>query len=629
MQTDLEKQIWHGFITICSILLAAILIAFFLARTLNKKLEADFHLFGQFFKHAANDAISIDINKVNFNELDQIATSANHVLAQKASAEDALKTTQNMLTEAQIMANVGHYLLDVQKGVWTHSPHLNSIFGIDDTFEKDVSGWLNIVHPDFRQAMSDYLTKNVIGRYQAFDMEYKIIHQATGRERWVHGLGDLKLDEQNRALEMFGTIQDITERRQIQDSLRLTQFAFDKAAIGIFHIASDGRILNVNEQAAKDLGYTREQLSRMTVFDINPSAEPTAFGPIWQVLCQNGHDTFEAVHRRRDGTTFPVEVISNLIEYHGEQFSISFTWDITERRQAEQKRKELETQLLQTQKMEAIGTLAGGIAHDFNNILSGILGYSQLARAHMKTPEKVFGHIEQIVKGAQRAADLTRQILTFSRQNEYEKHPFGIYLEIKEALKLLRSSIPSTIDIKVKLDSRKQVLTDPIKIHQVIMNLCTNAYHAMRKTGGVLTVSLTDVEICDPDVFKTCSPAPGSYLRLEVSDTGHGMDDTTRKKAFEPYFITKEKGDGTGLGLALVHAIVEEHDGFLTLDTRPGKGACFRLYFPVVREAEEQPGPRIEKKQGSLTGNERIMVVDDDGPVRESLKRCWVSTKFA
>ena len=183
--------------------------------------------------------------------------------------------------------------------------------------------------------------------------------------------------------------------------------------------------------------------------------------------------------------------------------------DITGRKQADQEKKELEARLRQSHKMEAIGTLAGGIAHDFNNILSGILGYSQLAMTHAQAPEKLTRHLEQIIKGIQRASDLTKQILTFSRQSEYQKHAFRIYLEIKEAVKLLRSSIPSTIEIVTRLNSREKVLADPIRIHQVVMNLCTNAYQAMRKTGGCLTVSLVDIKISDGDITGNKGVAPG------------------------------------------------------------------------------------------------------------------------
>lgn len=411
--------------------------------------------------------------------------------------------------------------------------------------------------------------------------------------------------------------QTTISKADIENSLLLTQFAFDNVAIGIFHLAADGRIIKVNQQAADNLGYALDELTRMTVFDIDPDLTPEAFRRLWQRVLSTGYDNFERVHLDKNGRTIHVEVISNLIDYHGEQQSICFVKDITGQKQDEKEKKELEARLMQSQKMEAIGTLAGGIAHDFNNILSGMFGYCQLARRHMNDPEKTKRHIEQIAWGAQRATDLTKQILTFSRQGEYQKLPLKLCSEVEETLKLLRSSIPTTIVITTRITSRKKVLADPVKIHQLTLNLCTNAYHAMRKTGGELTVLLTDAVIGEKDTGMPETAAPGEYLRLDIGDTGHGMDKQTLQKAFDPYFTTKEKGEGTGLGLAIVRAIVEEHDGFLTVSSEPDKGTCFSLYFPALKENMPEPEPHIEDHQ-PLAGAEAIMVVDDDGYIRGS-----------
>ena len=265
--------------------------------------------------------------------------------------------------------------------------------------------------------------------------------------------------------------------------------------------------------------------------------------------------------------------------------------------------------------IEAIGTLAGGIAHDFNNILSGILGYAQLAEMNLDNSIKAKGHMAQIVKGAQRAAGLIQQILTFSRQTEYEKHPLSLYLVVKEALKLLRSSIPTSIEINEEIVSKARVLADPTQMHQVIMNLCTNAYHAMGETGGVLTVKLDEVDISNTrDVFEH-GMNNGRYLELEIIDTGLGMDKKTLLKAFDPYFTTKEVGKGTGFGLALVHAIVEEHEGYIKVKSSVGQGSSFYVYLPVVKpEADHSANLKEEKSlQG---GTEKIMVVDDEEDIR-------------
>lgn len=627
MQADLKKQLWQGYLVITAIFIAAVFVFFLIAKHLNKKLENDFQIFAEFFKLAANSSLSIDREKVKFFEFDRLAEFANRMLAQKAMAESKLKGAQVRLTQAQEMANVGHYIFDVKKDSWTSSAELNNIFGIDDNSNKNTAAWLQIIHPDYQEKMSVYLKDHILNQHQKFDMEYKIINQRSGRERWVHGLGDLNLDKDRQSSEMFGTIQDITERKQIEEALRKSQGRLrgivDSMADWIWEVDADGRYLYCSKKVEKILGYSPEEMIGKTPFDFMVTDEVEKIRGVFNknIVQKKPIKDLENWNICKDGSK--ICLLTNgvpILNENGELLGFrGVDKDITQGKQADKKRKELEAQLSQNQKMEAIGTLAGGIAHDFNNILSGILAYSQLANTHIKTPEKATRHIEQIVIGAKRAADLTKQILTLSRQGEYQKQPFRIYLEIKEALKLLRSSIPSTIEIKTRLDSRKMVLADPIKIHQVVMNLCTNAYHAMRKTGGELTVSLTDADVFDPHFSKDEKWIPGEYIKLEVSDTGHGMDKKTLEKAFEPYFTTKEKGDGTGFGLALVQAIVEEHDAYLEVISEPGKGTCFYIYFPIVLEEIKKRTPKIEKEH-QLTGNEKIMVVDDEGSIRDSCK---------
>lgn len=312
-----------------------------------------------------------------------------------------------------------------------------------------------------------------------------------------------------------------------------------------------------------------------------------------------------------DITIKPIFNTANQIE-----FIIVEGRDITNLKQAEFERRHLAVQLEKSQKMEAIGTLAGGIAHDFNNILSSIFGYAQLAEMTLHTPEKAKKHITQIVKGAQRATGLIQQILTFSRQTEFKKHPLKIHLVIKETLKLLRSSIPTTIDIQVNISSKAMVLADPTQMHQVIMNLCTNAYHSMLETGGSLIVQLQEIATTERVDEPVDLPRSCPYLKIDVKDTGHGMDQNTLEKAFDPYFTTKEVGRGTGLGLALIHAIIEEHEGFIHVESQPGIGTIFSLYLPVVEKKPSATKQRENIIEGPKGGKETIMVVDDDEDIR-------------
>jgi len=272
---------------------------------------------------------------------------------------------------------------------------------------------------------------------------------------------------------------------------------------------------------------------------------------------------------------------------------------------------EVEKQLRQSQKMEAIGTLAGGIAHDFNNILSGIFGYSRLAEMDIDNPDKLKKDIEQIVKGAERATGLVRQILTFSRHTEYKKNLLKLFLVVKEAVKFLRSSIPATIEIRENIQSRAMVLADPIQIHQVIMNLCTNAYHAMRDSGGIMEVSLSDIRITQKDYVHENIQTPGDYIKLEIKDTGHGMDKAILDKIFDPYFTTKQPDEGTGLGLAVVNGIVKKHNGFINVLSECGKGSVFQVFFPMADKDGVLKTP-VENNDKIVRGTEKIMLVDDE-----------------
>jgi len=282
--------------------------------------------------------------------------------------------------------------------------------------------------------------------------------------------------------------------------------------------------------------------------------------------------------------------------------------------------KKLEEQLRQAQKMEAIGTLAGGIAHDFNNILTPILGYSELALTKITPDNPLISDLHQITRAGLRAKDLIQQILAFSRQAPQERKPLRPHLVIKEALKLLRASLPATIEIREEIATDcGTLLADPTQLHQIIMNLCTNAYHAMRESGGILRVRLSQTSFGEGDhKIGNSELTPGKYIQLEISDTGYGMERNTLERIFEPYFTTKDKGEGTGLGLSMVHGIVKSYQGQITVDSEPGKGTCFHVYLPLIAEA-----PSLSKSALTSplpTGSERLLVVDDEEAITTMLK---------
>ncbi len=282
--------------------------------------------------------------------------------------------------------------------------------------------------------------------------------------------------------------------------------------------------------------------------------------------------------------------------------------------QLDQDKKQLEDQLRQAQKMEAIGTLAGGIAHDFNNILAAIMGHAELASMQMGQNTKADAYIAEVLHACDRAKDLVAQILSFSRQSDSELKPLQISIVVKEALRLIRATLPTTISISKQIDDQDSIIIgNATQIHQILMNLCANAAHAMKTTGGTLSVSMSKYNISTDALVSTWpSPTqlgPGRYIQLKVADTGHGIETPLLDRIFDPYFTTKEKGVGTGLGLAVVQGIVQSHGGAIDVHSQAGKGTTFYIYLPRI---ESKLKPEIKKLQSLPRGEDKIMLVDDD-----------------
>ncbi|MEA3358259.1 MAG: cache domain-containing protein [Thermodesulfobacteriota bacterium] len=293
--------------------------------------------------------------------------------------------------------------------------------------------------------------------------------------------------------------------------------------------------------------------------------------------------------------------------------------EITAKKQAEQEKKKLESQLRQAQKMEAIGTLAGGIAHDFNNILFPIIGYAEMGMIGVPEDSKIRKNFIGILNASKRAGDLVQQILTFSRQHEQELKPLAAQIVVREALRLIRSSIPSTIEIDQDIEKDYNlIMADPTQIHQIVMNLCTNAYHAMEETGGSLSVNLKEMDLT-PEDLTGLNMESGPYLCLTVSDTGTGMDSPTMERIFDPYFTTKEKGKGTGLGLAVVHGIVKGYGGDIRAYSEPKKGTSFHVYLPVIKT--DNLASEIISDEPLQTGHEHILLIDDETQIIDMEKQ--------
>jgi PAS domain S-box-containing protein len=444
--------------------------------------------------------------------------------------------------------------------------------------------------------------------------EEMTIRSKNGEERTVVlNVGSMR-DQHGKIIHSTSIQTDITERKEMEQALRESEERFrlffeqNNAAMLLIEPGS-GTIMNANPAAAGFYGYSREELLGMNIGDINQLA-PDEISLARRRVISGESVHFVFPHKRADNQIRTVEVYSTPIKIKRQTVLFSIVHDITERKNAEEEKARLETQLRRTQKLEAIGTLAGGIAHDFNNILAGILGFTEMALEDTSPDNPIYQHLELILKGGHRGRDLVKQILAFSRLNKQEQEPVVLSNIVDEALRFLRPVLPATISIKKSLlGANDTVLADPAQIHQVIMNLCANAAHAMREKGGTLELSIANVDSSDEELSLWAGLRPGVYVRLSVTDTGHGMTPEILEDIFNPFFTTKAPGEGTGLGLSVVHGILRDHGGHIAVSSEFGKGSTFHVYLPTTESivsVEAGPLPAI---QG---GQERILFVDDE-----------------
>lgn len=417
---------------------------------------------------------------------------------------------------------------------------------------------------------------------------------------------------------ILGIVTDITQRKQAENDLQKSEEkfrqAFENAPIGMALCRMDGSIVQMNPAFNRMLGYSNSELRQMTFRDFTHPEDLEIELPYYEKCLQGEIDSYRLDKRyvKKNGEIIWGNMTAAITKDHTGRplYVLVMVEDITDVRMAEENRQRLESQLRQAQKMEAIGTLAGGIAHDFNNILGAIIGYSEMAIYDTEKGSMVHHNMEQVLKAGHRAKDLVKQILAFSRKSEQDKKTILITPIIKEVLKLLRASLPTTIEIRQNIEpSLGAIFADLTQIHQVMMNLGTNSAHAMENSGGVLDVSASNVDL-DPDTAGQYSGLlPGRYIRLVVSDTGHGIDSETLERIFDPYFTTKTKDKGTGMGLAVVHGIVKGHNGVIKVRSKAGEGTSVEILFP--RTAGEMQFDTIE--MNSLpTGNEHILFIDDE-----------------
>jgi PAS domain S-box-containing protein len=478
-----------------------------------------------------------------------------------------------------------------------------TITGFEANTYQTLNQWVANIVPDDRKWFYSAMTQTTNPREMELEYRFKT---ASGDIIWLRDISSAVIDDDNKTVGRVGAVRDVTKAKEDEIQYKRLATAVESAAESIIITDVDGQIRYVNPAFEAITGHAADEVMGKNPRLLQSGKHGKEFYQrMWLNLKVGEVWRGNIINKKKDGSLFEIEaVISPVVDNNGTINNfIAVQRDMT-------REKILEAQVRQSQKLEAIGTLAGGIAHDFNNILSAILGFSELCLSDVEDDANLRSNINEILRAGKRARDLVQQILTFARQSDREERPINFGLIVKEAIKMLRASIPATIEMSHELTSKGLVMGDPSELHQIIMNLCTNASQAMESKSGEMTIRLHDVALDENDKYLRDKLKAGYYVKLVIGDTGMGMTPSQMERIFDPFYTTKEKGEGTGLGLSVVHGIVENHGGIIKVYSEPGIGSTFTVLLPAIKHGafgviEAAPPPLAQ-------GREHVLFLDDE-----------------
>ena len=543
-------------------------------------------------------------------EIRRLAEATDRMLQESRVAERSLQISEQRLRTAQRIARMGYWERNFESGELVWSPEVYEIFGLSPgAFAPTRQAFLQRIPPEERDLV-DRQVMSAIEKGERYHLDHRIILE-DGSIRHVHENAEIQYDDSGKPCRMLGVVMDITERRAIEDERARLAVALDQATDHILVLSPDLKISYVNPAFSSATGFSRFELVGRDIRDIQ-NCDPCGGErhPLWTALAQGVAWSGQIVNRRKDGKPYHVEVSFSPVRDSADALScfVSVQRDITAS-------LHLEKQLRQSQKMEAVGQLAGGVAHDFNNLLQAISGYADMALEEAPDDSHQRSSITQIIKAADKAASLVRQLLSFSRQQTIHPNPIDMNALIQDMAQILNRVLGANVTLRLKLaQDGAWVHADASQMEQVLMNLCVNARDAM-PDGGVITVATEPIVISEEYRAQRHWIKEGRYVLLTLSDTGTGISEEALEHIFEPFFTTKEAGKGTGMGLATVYGILKRHNGFIDVKSAPGQGTTFQIFLPPGGKAA---GPLATPPLASPApgGSETILLAEDDELVR-------------